>query len=297
MMRLAAAAMVAAIAQNSHAAVKLDTLKDGHLVVPVYVNGGGPYPFVLDSGADTSVVYQWFAGKLGLKAAGKPVSMSGMTGKVTLKSYRIASLKMDGHQIRDVTAYALPDRHDGARIAGILGNDFMDGTVTVFDFPCGRVEVLPEPSDMSRIVGKVSPVRAKRPEDDTLFSFPVRLNGIEGIGVLDTGNRLTKINTRFASLAGLDLSSGKFHDAEAIYGISSKQGMVPKRGPIGDVTIGSHHLKDAQGEVINIATFAMDFGKQPVMQVGTDLVGRFRLVYEHSANRFWLLPSTCSSRR
>jgi predicted aspartyl protease len=294
MASLASIALMALLTQGAHAAVTMTTLKDGHLVVPTYVNGAGPYPFVLDSGADTSIVYQWFADKAGLKAAGESVAMAGMTGKVSLKPYRIVSLKMDGHEIQNVVAYALPNRHDGARIAGILGNDFMDHTVTVMDFPCGRVKVQTGLSDLKHLVGNAAPIHARRPADDTLLSFPVYLNGVRGIGVLDTGNRLTKINHRFAKQAGLDLSSGQFHDAEAIYGISAKRGLVPKQGPIGDITIGKKQMTGVQGEVIDIATFAMDFGKQPVMQIGSDMVGRFRLVYQHSANKFWLLPSTCT---
>ena len=276
------------------AAVPLTPISDGHLLVPVFVDGKGPYPFMLDTGADTSGVYQWFADEARLKPTGTSIATSGMTGTVNMREYRVASFKMDGHVLRGVTAYALPNRHDGAKIAGVLGNDFMDGTVTVFDFPCGQVTVHSKPADAAAIAGTApAPVVARRPADDSLLSFPVKLNGAEGIAVLDTGNRLTKVNTRFAKAAGLDTNSPAFHPADAIYGISPTHGIVPKAGPIGTLSIGDVRLEQVQGEVIDIKTFAEDFGDSPVIQLGTDLVGRFRLVYEHDANRFWLAPSTC----
>ena len=279
---------------SSSATVPLTPISDGHQLVPVFVDGKGPYPFMLDSGADTSGVYQWFADEAKLPPAGS-TALSGMTGTVEMKEYRVASFKLDGHELRGVVAYALPNRHDGAKIAGVIGNDFMDGTVTVFDFPCGKVTVHPKPADIAAITGAGSvPLLAKRPEGNTLLSIPVTLNGAQGIGVLDTGNRLTKINQRFAKAAGLDTDSAAFHPADAIYGISSDRGLVPKDGPLGEVVLGGVRLEKVKGEVIDIKTFAEDFGDSPAMQVGTDLVGRFRLVYEHDADRFWLTPSACS---
>jgi predicted aspartyl protease len=293
--RLVSIVVAMLAAQGARATVPLTPISDGHLLVPVYVDGKGPYPFILDSGADSSGIYQWFADEAGLKSAGPSITVSGMTGTVEMKRYRVASFKMEGHELRGVTTYALPNRHDGAKIAGVLGNDFMDGTVTVFDFPCQNVTVHTKPADAAALAGPGSTlVTARRPKDDTLLSFPVSLDGAEGMAVLDTGNRLTKINTQFAKAAGLDPHSSAFHPAEAIYGISPTQGMVPVAGPIGTLSIGALRLEQLQGEVLDLKTFTEDFGDSSVMQIGTDLVGRFRLIYEHDANRFWLAPSTCS---
>ena len=54
-----AAALV--ILSNAQAAVTLLPVPDGHFSVPVLVNGAGPYAFILDTAADSSGVYQWFA--------------------------------------------------------------------------------------------------------------------------------------------------------------------------------------------------------------------------------------------
>jgi predicted aspartyl protease len=286
--------MATLFAASSSATVPLTPIADGHLLVPVYVDGKGPYPFMLDTGADSSGVYQWFADETKLPTAGASIAISGMSGTVDMKQYRVSSFKLDGRELRDVTAYALPNRHDGAKIAGVIGNDLMGGTVTVFDFPCGQVTVHLKPADAAAIAGKgPAPIAAKRPADNTLLTIPVSLDGAKGIAVLDTGNRVTKVNLRFAKAAGLDPDSPDFHPADTIYGVSPTQGMVPKAGPLGSLSIGALRLDGVQGEVIDIKTFAEDFGDSPAMQIGTDLLGRFRLVYEHDANRFWLAPSTC----
>jgi hypothetical protein len=53
------------------AAVPLTPAGNGHLLVPAMVDGAGPFPAVLDTGADVSGVYQWFAEQLLLRPVGR----------------------------------------------------------------------------------------------------------------------------------------------------------------------------------------------------------------------------------
>jgi predicted aspartyl protease len=45
------------------AAVPFTPAGDGHDTVSAFVNGKGPFAFILDTGADGSALYQWFAEK------------------------------------------------------------------------------------------------------------------------------------------------------------------------------------------------------------------------------------------
>jgi predicted aspartyl protease len=284
-----AAALV--ILSNVQAAVTLLPVPDGHFSVPVLVNGAGPYPFILDTAADSSGVYQWFAEHARLPSNGTETSDSGMTSTISVPEYRVRTFDLDGHKIHNIVAYALPSRHHSGGLAGVLGNDFMNNTVTVFDFPCRRAEILPNPASGPTVAGKGSPpIAAYRVAGETLLSFPIRLNGAEGVAVLDTGNRLTKINTRFAHAAGLRLLSGKFHATKARYGIGAVR-MVLKQGPLGNIQIGQMTIPAVQGEVIDLPSLKELYGDKPAMIIGVDLLQRFRLIYEHKQNRFWLRSS------
>jgi predicted aspartyl protease len=289
---LVAASLV--VLSSAQAAVTFSPVAEGHFSVPVFVNGTGPYPFILDTGADSSGVYQWFADQARLPRNGTETSDSGMTSTISVPEYRIRTFEMDGHKINNMVAYALPSRHHSGGLAGVRGNDFMDKTVTVFDFPCRRVEILSNPTVAPAVAGKgLPPIAAYRVAGETLLSFSIRLNGAEGVALLDTGNRLTKINTRFAHAAGLKLSSGKFHAVDTIYGIGAVR-MLSKRGPLGNIQIGQMTLPAVQGEVMDLPSLKESYGDKPAMIIGVDLLERFRLIYEHSRNRFWLRLSTCS---
>src|ERR1700677_1639114 len=53
---------VAFLTGAARSEVPLSWDSTGHVVVPAMVNGQGPFEFILDTGADESAVYFWFAG-------------------------------------------------------------------------------------------------------------------------------------------------------------------------------------------------------------------------------------------
>lgn len=295
---LAMACAPAGMAANATAGsqVPLTTADDGHVTVPVYVNGHGPYPFILDSGADGSAVYQWFADQARLpKLEGKDQDLSGQTGSAKVAMYHINSLSLAGLPIRNVEAFGLPNRRDAGRQAGVLGNDFMDEAVVAFDFQCRRVEVYPKPVDMAKVVGSiVQPIKAGIDPGTTLLTLPVTVNGFAGVAVLDTGSRRTRLTPGFAKGAGIDTAHAPFHDDEPIYGTSIIK-QVPRSGPIGEVRVANAVFAGATGQVVNLAVLAQDFGGKPAMILGADLIGRYRFVYDHAAHTVWFQPSHCST--
>ncbi len=120
------------------ATVSLTPAADGHLTVPTFINGNGPFPFILDTGADGSAAYQWFA-QLHHLPLGKSEQVIGQTGTSTIPTYKVHRLSVDGTERQNLQVDGLPNRRDKGREAGVVGNDFMDGAVVVFDFPCHSV--------------------------------------------------------------------------------------------------------------------------------------------------------------
>src|SRR6204780_2750154 len=73
------------------AAVPFTPAGDGHDTVPAFVNGKGPFAFILDTGADGSTLYQWFAEKEHLPK-GKVRDVYGQTGSVSSPTYSLKTL-------------------------------------------------------------------------------------------------------------------------------------------------------------------------------------------------------------
>ena len=275
--------------------VALTSAGDGHDTVPVYVNGKGPYPFILDSGADQSAVYQWFADRARLKKiVGKDQSLSGQTGSAKVSMYQMRTVSLAGITARNLEAYGLPNRRDNGKEAGVIGNDLMDQAIVVFDFPCRRIEFQPRsPNAEALISAKASPTKAGLDEGTTLLTLPVTINGAEGVAVLDTGSRWSRLTPGFAKAAGIDTTSHEFSDGEPFYGTSGVK-TVPRTGPVGRLTVGGQAIANLTAQVVALPMLIQDFGDKPSMLLGADVLGRFRFVYDHAAHRVWFLPSRCS---
>jgi hypothetical protein len=288
-----AAMMVSAV---TYADVGLSPPGDGHLVLPVFVNGKGPFPFILDTGADGSGFYHWFAVQQKLRA-GKPEELVGMTGSTTVPTYKVKSLTVDRHTIRNVVGDSFPDRHDAGKQAGIIGNDFMDGEIVVFDFPCNAVKIIPKPVNIQALLeSNAAPVEAGSVRNGTQLTLPVMVNGVEGVAVLDTGSRDTRINSHFAAAAGIDPTSSTFRDADIIYGVNSR-GMPSRKGPVGTVWFAGVEVHDAEARVMDLSSYeTFGIAERPAMTLGLDLMQGYRLIYDHEAKHLWFRPSACGNR-
>lgn len=275
--------------------VPLTPAGNGHLVVPAFVNGKGTVPFILDTGADGSHVYEWFARQQSLKP-GVPTSVEGMTGASMMPTYRLHSLSVDGRTIRNVEATGLPDRKDAEIAAGITGNDLMDGAIAIFDFPCRAVTLLPKPIPMRRILTKDAVlIQGGSVVDGTQLTLPVTVNGAAGIAVLDTGSRGTQVNPSFARAAHLEVNGSSFSRGETLYGAAS-QATETREGRVKAVAFAGREVNDLTVRVVDLPVFkSFGFGEGPAMILGINAMMGQRLVYDHQAKRFWFDRSRCKA--
>lgn len=283
---------IAAVSLAVRAEVPVKTAQDNHLVVPAYINGSGPHPFILDTGADESAIYAWFAARLKL-APGKSEDLSGQTGTTSTPTYRLSSISIDGRSLKDAFAYGLPNRHDAGEEAGVAGNDLMDGAVVVFDFPCRTVALHPKPVSLAALLpADAAVVEAGTILDGTLLTLPVEVGGVSGVAFLDTGSRDSRISPAYAAAAKIDPSAATFRDAEPIYGANSKA-VSSRTGPVGPVRFAGITIQHAIVRVIDLAAFRSAGVGDRVMILGTDLMQDYRLVYDHEAKRLWFGKSSC----
>ncbi len=291
---LVAAACCALLSIDARATVPLTSDATGHVVVPTYVNGKGPYDFILDTGADETGVYSWFA-----KSAGLPIGstklLSGATGDEQTTTAHVATLAVDGHTIKGVDVDVLSPRKDGATLAGVAGVDLMAHRLAVLDFQCKTFALLPVQSAGPDVVGSgATLIQAGSIRDGFQMTLPITINGATGTAVLDSGARNTYINRKFAEAAGLHPDSPSFHDAP-VRGVSMTA--VPARvGSMGTVKFAGITRHDAEVRVVDLPFLeGAGLAGVPAMDLGVDLLRGTRLTVDYSARRFWLSESSCAS--
>jgi hypothetical protein len=103
--------------------------------VPVMIEGEGPFPFALDTGASNSSIDRDLAQQLDLPETGSAGQVTGVGGHVDavlveVSHWAIGDLELGGQEL---TAVPLPDADRGVGISGLLGSDILDdfGRITV----------------------------------------------------------------------------------------------------------------------------------------------------------------------
>lgn len=108
------------------------------LMVPVYLNGQGPFDFVLDTGATLTCVDDAVAQRLQLPRARGLVGVgAGAGGTGQMRLVRLDSLRLGGARAEDLTVCALDLAHTGQvglEIDGLVGLNFLRAFRVTLDF-------------------------------------------------------------------------------------------------------------------------------------------------------------------
>ncbi len=179
-------------------ALDLATNQSVRMTVPVMINGQGPFDFVIDTGADRTVISRELADRLALKAAGK-ARLHAMGGQADVGLVKIDQISVSNVTKKNVRAAALPVRHLGAD--GLLGIDSLKGQRITIDFETRKMVLQPStdpeadaPKDSSLIV-----VTA-RTRLGQLVLVDADANGQKVWVVVDTGSQNSVGNNKLRRL-------------------------------------------------------------------------------------------------
>lgn len=161
----------------------------GRILVPVMINGQGPYRLMVDTGANRTTITTDVARQLGLDYATAPtVVLNGVTGSASVPAVEVARLRagdlvLDAQQVPVV----LPHLISGAD--GILGVAGLRDKRLIVDFKRDVVKIARSqltaygPADGLRI-------RADRVAGG-LLAARVRIGRVRALAVIDTGGQKT----------------------------------------------------------------------------------------------------------
>jgi predicted aspartyl protease len=115
------------------------------ILVPVMVNGEGPFDFVLDTGAAATCVSERTAERLGLERRQAP-SIQGGGGAVAAGRTRLRSLAVGAWEQRDLPAatagfFEMLGDKVGRRLDGIVGYNFLRNYLVTIDYPASRLHL------------------------------------------------------------------------------------------------------------------------------------------------------------
>lgn len=254
---------------------------DSRLTVPVAVGSRGPYNFIIDTGAERSVIARELARSLRLEP-GKPVSMTSMTGTALVDTVIVPdlSIRTIGRQHR-VVAPALFARNLGA--AGLLGIDTLREHQVSIDFEKGVMAV--QPSEKRKRQRRTMPgeivVTAK-----SLFGQLIVTDAYYGSTrirvVLDTGSQVTMGNTALRRRIGKHAAKAQPIELTSVTGATT----LADYTVIPDVRVGEVQfglLPVAFADVTPFERFGLT--RYPALLLGMDALRSFRRVDIDFPNR------------
>jgi hypothetical protein len=246
-------------------------MKNTRMTVDVMVNGRGPYRFLVDSGADTSVVGLRIASELQLPL-GSPAILNGMTSRNVVDQVKVAELTLGQSTIRDLEVPALREQDLGGE--GMIGIDALVEQRLMMDFE-KRVIKAEDASRPARMMDGEIVVTARRRRGQLILT-EVKASGLPLEAVIDTGSEVTIGNLALRDKL-IKKNREKFVDVEVtgVTGVTLKL----KMARVSQLQLGSVILKDVPVAFADAPPFAV-FGmaNEPALLIGTDLLETFRRV-------------------
>ena len=310
--RRAAVLGIFAVAAAAHAeppGVGLEELLRGRrdatsrLTTPVYIDGKGPFAFVVDTGANRSVVSAELSAELGLPA-GRPAKIHGILGlqeaaTVDVGSFTAGRLRLP---IADVPVLARID----LGCDGFLGLDaFQDGCVA-FDFRRGQVSILaggfdePERTSAGATVSSDIVVRA-RERFGQLTIAEAQIVGRRIGCFIDSGAQVSVGNRPMLGILKARAGDGAMTPIHIVLHGATGQQAQGEVAEVPTLGVGALRFTDFAMPFADLHTFSL-WGMQdrPAMMMGMDLLGLFQLVtvdFRQNAIRFRMAEATAAQLR
>lgn len=270
---------------------------DSRLTVKVAVGQSGPYNFIIDTGAERTVVSRELAGTLQL-SPGMPINLTSMTDRRSVDTVIVPELYIQSiGQRHTITAPALYARNLGA--AGLLGIDTLGNHQVSIDFETGVMSV--RPSERNRRPASHAPdeiVVTAKSKFGQLIVTDAFYAGSRIQVVLDTGSVVSMGNNALRRLVGSRLKQKDMQQLQLTSVTGGKMQADYTQVPhikIGDIEFDT--LPVAFAEVEPFRRFGLT--KRPALLLGMDALRSFRHVDIDFPNRQvrFLMPRNAMMHR
>jgi predicted aspartyl protease len=163
-----------------------------HLMVDVHINGNGPYHFVVDTGADRTILASEVAVELGL-SRGDAVMLRGVVRAVLTETVSIRTMTFGSITKRNLMVPTLSRSLLDAD--GYLGLDFLDGHRVTFDFQNHLLQVSePRARFSANWVGENEARIRASGSSGHLQALDCKVDGVPATAFIDSGAEVSAAN-------------------------------------------------------------------------------------------------------
>ena len=176
----------------------------GHFLIDVSVNENAPRPFILDTGANVSAIYEPAAEAIGLIAGDGLVSVNGLVGSGLRPRLDGIELTIGPKTYHPNNAILLEASKFENQAIGLLGVDILSESILVFNAESAMVTVLPSEAVDPSLFSGWRQIRLRNQilgyEDKGLYFTETILKDERVPVLVDTGSDINIINWPLATL-------------------------------------------------------------------------------------------------
>ncbi|HEX4741744.1 MAG TPA: aspartyl protease family protein [Caulobacteraceae bacterium] len=240
------------------------------MTAPLKVDDHGPFPFVVDTGANQSVISSELAARLSLPRDA-PSLLNGVAG-VEMAPTTVAQLGLGRRTRRKTPLFVLPRAAIGGD--GMLGLDGLEGQRLVLDFKRRTLEIDTGPR---RGLESRTVVMHARRRDGQLTLVDADLDGIAITAFIDSGAQSTIGNRALQRLASLREPTDLWRVAPIVS--VTGQTIDGDMAELPHLRIGGLTLPRWNVAFADLHTFQLwDLTERPAILIGVDILSRFEKV-------------------
>lgn len=261
---------------------EFDVDRSDRMTVPVSINGSITYPFVVDTGAERTVIANDLAKTLKLEQ-GPQLKLATITGTAFADSYMIENLTMNTINVELIEAPGLERSNLGAY--GLLGIDSLEDHKVLLDFKNATMDVLPSKrkSALGKLERGMIVVTAKRKAGRMILS-DAEVGGVKVDIILDTGAQTSMAN--YALRDRLRKRDMRFDYVPVRMRSVTGEVLEGDFTQVRDISIGGVTISDLPVTFAdNYAFTALKLQRKPAILLGMDALKLFDRVMVDFSNR------------
>ncbi len=244
------------------------------VIVPVRINGRGPFSFLLDTGSSATVVKPELVSKL----QGKPIGTSAFLAGVQTRQviwYRFDSLGLEGVEIGPVGVIGFSlDNHKALNVDGILGQDILHHYNYLLDYK-KKVIAVDEDDSLATSLSSATVPLVEAKDRLVIEVTPKSQRKKKSLFILDSGANCLVVFRQDYEDYGLDVSLRVGTEAQTAAG-----GALVKTGVVRSFRIGDKEVSDIPVAFVPITSYTAN---RP--ELGTFPLNCFESVYiNHERN-------------
>lgn len=278
--------------------VQFKRMELGQYTIDTYINGQGPFRFMIDTAASRTSVFEATRKQLGVDfSQDKEVFISGMTGSSFRPTINIESLRFGGQNFINHKVVVLDKWHDQEeKIDGILGIEVFENLVLQFSHRYGQLKISKGGKyrkSKYKHWQKIDLISNPYPGEDygLLFTY-TEIGNLRIPTMVDTGANFTTLN--WVSVKGTVVEGYKRRLREKWVVQGAVGEFKPRtRVRIDKVEIGGLKFTKRDFVVMDYGELPVNgHGKYPLVIAGVDLMAGQDFVFDFKSNYLLIKPKT-----